>query len=239
MRQSRVQALEVMVDATFDLMETCRAAAVRKVVFASSASVYGMADAFPTTEQQNAYNNRTLYGAAKAFGEGLLRSFNDMYGLDYTALRYFNVYGPGMDLHGVYTEVLIRWMERIAQGQPPVIFGDGLQTMDFVHVDDVARANILAATIPAKDQVFNVGAGVETSLQDLARQLAQVMGRPDLVPVHVGDNPVNPVRRRLAAVAAAQDVLGFRSRISLDEGLRDLVSWWQGQTAPTLVEAAE
>jgi UDP-glucose 4-epimerase len=231
------EALEVMVDATFDLLEACRTSGVRKVVFASSASVYGMADAFPTTEQQNAYNNRTLYGVAKAFGEGLLRSNNDMYGLDYTALRYFNVYGPGMDLHGVYTEALIRWMDRIAHGEPPVIFGDGLQTMDFVHVDDVARANILAATMPATDMVFNVGTGVETSLQDLARQLAVVMGRPDLVPVHVGDNPVNPVRRRLADVAAARDVLDFTSRISLDDGLRDLVSWWRGQTLAMFVDA--
>jgi UDP-glucose 4-epimerase len=231
------EALEVMVDATFDLLEACRTSGVRKLVFASSASVYGMADAFPTTEQQNAYNNRTLYGAAKAFGEGLLRSYNDMYGLDYTALRYFNVYGPGMDLYGVYTEVLIRWMDRIARGEPPVIFGDGLQTMDFVHVDDVARANILAAAMPATDMVFNVGAGVETSLQDLARQLAVVMGRPDLVPVHVGDNPVNPVRRRLADVAAARDVLGFTSRISLDDGLRDLVSWWRGQKLAMFADA--
>ena len=231
------EALEVMVNATFDLLEACRTSGVRKLVFASSASVYGMADAFPTTEQQNAYNNRTLYGAAKAFGEGLLRSYNDMYGLDYTALRYFNVYGPGMDLYGVYTEVLIRWMDRIARGEPPVIFGDGLQTMDFVHVDDVARANILAAAMPATDMVFNVGAGVETSLQDLARQLAVVMGRPDLVAVHVGDNPVNPVRRRLADVAAARDVLGFTSRISLDDGLRDLVSWWRGQKPAMFTDA--
>lgn len=234
------EALEVMVDATFDLLETCRSAGVRKVVFASSASVYGMADAFPTPEQQNAYNNRTLYGAAKAFGEGLLRSFNDMYGMNYVALRYFNVYGPGMDLHGKYTEVLIRWMDRLVRGEAPVIFGDGLQTMDFVHVDDVARANILAATMPATDAVFNVGAGAETSLRELAAQLATVMGRPDLTPVHVGDNPVNPVRRRLADVGAARSALGFEAKIPLDEGLRDLVSWWQDQQAAArTTEAAE
>ena len=113
-------------------------------VAASSASVYGMADRFPTDESQHPYHNRTLYGAAKAFNEGLLRSFAEMYGLDYVALRYFNVYGPRMDVHGVYTEVLIRWMERIAAGQPPLIFGDGKQTMDFLDVRDVARANVLA-----------------------------------------------------------------------------------------------
>lgn len=223
------KALEVMVDATFDLLELCRDAKVRKVVFASSASVYGMADQFPTPEGQNPYNNRTLYGAAKAFGEGLLRSFNDMYGLDYVALRYFNVYGPGMDLHGKYTEVLIRWMDLIARGEPPAIFGDGLQTMDFVHVDDVARANVLGAVLPVSDMVFNVGTAVETSLRDLAAKLAQVMGRQDLVPAHVGDNPVNPVRRRLADVSLARQMLGFETRIPLEDGLRELVSWWRSR----------
>ena len=102
---------------------------------------------FPTREDHHPYNNRTWYGASKIMLEGLLRSFNDMYGLPYVALRYFNVYGPRMDIHGKYTEVLIRWMERIAAGEPPLIFGDGKQTMDFVYIDDVARANILALAV--------------------------------------------------------------------------------------------
>ena len=106
-------AMEVMVDATFDLLELCVKHDVEKVIAASSASVYGMAEEFPTTERQNPYDNRTLYGAAKAFNEGLLRTFNDMHGLDYVAFRYFNVYGDRMDIHGRYTEVLIRWMERL------------------------------------------------------------------------------------------------------------------------------
>ncbi len=157
-------AMEVMVQSTFDLLELCVQHEVEKVVAASSASVYGMADEFPTTERQNPYNNRTLYGAAKAFNEGLLRTFNDMYGLDYVAFRYFNVYGDRMDIHGRYTEVLIRWMERLEAGQPPIIFGDGQQTMDFVHVRDVARANILGAKADVSDEVFNVASGTETSL---------------------------------------------------------------------------
>lgn len=232
------EALEVMVDSTFNLFEECVRASVRKVVFASSASVYGTAAQFPTTEQQNPYDNRTLYGAAKAFGEGMLRSCNDMYGLDYVALRYFNVYGPGMDVHGKYTEVLIRWMERIARGEPPVIFGDGLQTMDFIHVDDVARANLLAATSPATDMVFNVGAGIETSLLELAQQLTKVMNRGDLVPTHVGDNPVNPVRRRLASIDAAKEMLGFEAKVPLEAGLRDLVNWWRNQQVRARVAEA-
>ena len=108
--------------------------------------------------------------------EGLLRSYNDMYGLPYVALRYFNVYGPRMDIHGKYTEVLIRWMERIAAGQPPLIFGDGTQTMDFVYIEDIARSNVLALQSEANDNVFNVASGVETSLNDLAMALLKVMG---------------------------------------------------------------
>ena len=113
---------------------------VGKVVAASSAAVYGAAETFPTPETHHTYaQHDTLYGAAKAFNEGLLRSFHDMYGLDYVALRYFNVYGPRMDIHGQHTEVLVRWMDRIADGEPPLILGDGAQTMDFVYVEDVAR----------------------------------------------------------------------------------------------------
>src|SRR5262249_30656052 len=143
---------------------------------ASSASVYGLAEAFPTREDHHPYGNRTLYGAAKAFNEGLLRSFNEMYGLDYVALRYFNVYGPRMDIYGAYTEVLIRWMDRIAEGKPPLVFGKGDQTMDFVYVEDVARANLLAARAGVSDAVFNVASGVETSLVELAGTLLRVMG---------------------------------------------------------------
>ena len=147
---------------------------------ASSASIYGMAERFPTTEAHHPYNNRTLYGAAKSFSEGLLRSFNDMYGLDYVALRYFNVYGPRMDMHGRYTEVMVRWMERIEAGLPPIIFGDGLQTMDLVHVHDIARANILAAAGAGDRRASSTSAAsTETSLLDLARDARRAMGRPD------------------------------------------------------------
>jgi nucleoside-diphosphate-sugar epimerase len=219
-------ALEVMVDGTFNVLEAADQACVRKVVAASSASVYGMADRFPTGESQHPYHNRTLYGAAKAFNEGLLRSFYDMYDLDYVALRYFNVYGPRMDVHGVYTEVLIRWMERIAAGLPPMVFGDGSQTMDFVYIEDVARANVLAARADAGDEVFNVASGVETSLVDLARLLMRVMGA-DLEVVHAPERKVNPVSRRLADTSAAAERLGFRAEVGLEEGLRRLVAWWR------------
>ena len=219
-------AKDVLVDGTFNVLEACVQAKVARVVAASSASVYGLAEAFPTDESHHGYDNRTIYGAAKMFNEGLLRSFNDMYGLNYVALRPFNVYGPRMDTHGAYTEVMIRWMDAIDSGKAPVIFGDGMQTMDFVHVTDVAKASVLAAVSPASDAVFNVGTGVETSLNELARMLIAVMGS-HMHPEHAEARKVNPVSRRLASVEAASQALGFRAAVGLEEGLRDLVGWWR------------
>jgi UDP-glucose 4-epimerase len=221
-------ALESLVDGTFTVLEAAVEHGVGKVVASSSASVYGLAEQFPTTERHHPYNNDTFYGAAKAFNEGMLRSFTSMYGLDYVALRYFNVYGPRMDIHGVYTEVLIRWMERIAAGQPPLILGDGLQTMDFVHVEDIARANLLAAQADVTDDVFNIASGEETSLLELAHRMLAAMGS-DLVPEHGEARKVNAVSRRLADVTAARERLGWRAEIGLDEGLRGLVEWWRAE----------
>jgi UDP-glucose 4-epimerase len=221
-------AKDVLVDGTFNVLEAAVGAKVRKVVAASTASVYGLAETFPTVEAHHPYANRTIYGAAKAFSEALLRSFNEMYGLDYVALRYFNVYGPRMDVFGAYTEVLIRWMEGIAAGKPPTIFGDGTDTMDFVHVDDIVRANLLAASSPATDQVFNIGSGTETSLNQLADTLLNVMNsrlRPEYAP----PRKVNPVKRRLASIEAARQTLGYHPQVSLEDGLRSLVAWWQEQ----------
>jgi nucleoside-diphosphate-sugar epimerase len=219
-------AKDVLVDGTFNVVEMAVRAGVRKVVAASSASVYGLAEEFPTAETHHPYANRTLYGAAKLFNESLLRSFHDMNGLDYVTLRYFNVYGPRMDVYGKYTEVMIRWMEAIAAGRPPVIFGDGNTTMDFVHVEDIARANILAASSPATDTVLNVGSGRETSLDELAAMLLSIMGSP-LAPEHAPARKVNPVTRRLAAIDDAWRQIGFRTQVGLEEGLRSLVVWWQ------------
>jgi UDP-glucose 4-epimerase len=221
-------ALEVLVDGMFNVTEAAVKAKVKKIVAASSASIYGMAEEFPTTEKQHPYANRTFYGAAKAFNEGILRSFCDMYDLPYIALRFFNVYGPRMDIFGVYTEVLIRWMERIAAGKGPLILGDGKQTMDFVYVEDIARANIAAADSDITDDVFNIASGTETSLNDLAHALLRVMGSN--APLEYGpERKVNAVARRLADVSKAKRMLGFQTRVSLEEGLRRLVAWWQAE----------
>jgi len=219
-------ALEVLVDGTFNVFEAAVAGGVDKVISASSASVYGMAEEFPTSERHHHHNNDTFYGAAKSFNEGMLRSFRAMYGTDFVLLRYFNVYGPRMDVHGLYTEVLVRWMERIADGRPPLIFGDGRQTMDFVFTSDIARANVLAAASAVTDGVYNVASGTETSLLELAETLLDAMGS-DLSVEHGPERAVNGVVRRLADTTAAERDLGFVPEVGLEQGLRELVEWWR------------
>jgi UDP-glucose 4-epimerase len=230
-------AKDVMIDGTYNVLESAVRHGVGKVVAASSASVYGLAETFPTSESHHPYANDTLYGAAKVFNEGLLRSFHAMYGLDYVALRYFNVYGPRMDIHGVYTEVLVRWMERIQAGQPPLILGDGSQTMDFVYIPDVARSNLLAAEAEVTDAVFNVASGTETSLLELAEMLLKVMGS-DLDVEFGPERRVNKVSRRLADTTAARRELGFTADTDLEAGLRGLVEWWRTERAPSLAAAS-
>ena len=224
--QDPKKCLEVLVDGTFNVAEACVKQGIKKIVAASSASVYGMAQEFPTDEMHHPYNNRTIYGASKVFNENLLRSFNDMYKLDYIALRYFNIYGPRMDAHGKYTEVLIRWMECIVRNEPPQIFGDGLSSMDFVFVKDVARANILAMKSQYSDKFFNIASGVETNLNELLSELLKVMGS-SLEPVYRDERKVNPVRKRLASIRLAEKYLNFNAEHALDQGLRELVEWWK------------
>ncbi len=230
------EAMQVMCDGSFNVVDAAHHAGVKKLVAASSASIYGLADQFPTREDHHPYNNRTWYGASKIMLEGLLRSYHSMYALPYVALRYFNVYGPRMDIHGKYTEVLIRWMERIATGQAPLIFGDGEQTMDFIYIDDIARANVLALQSEQTDEVFNVASGTETSLNQLAAALAKVMGS-DLSPVYGPERSINPVPRRLASTEKAERLLGFRAGADLEQGLRRLVKWWQESRESTMVHA--
>lgn len=218
-------ALEVLVDGTFNVFEAAADRGVDKLIAASSASVYGLAEQFPTAERHHHHNNDTFYGAAKSFNEGMLRSFRSMRGLDFVILRYFNVYGPRMDVHGLYTEVLVRWMERIVDGEAPLIFGDGRQTMDFVFTADIARANLLAAASDVTDGVYNIASGTETSLLGLAEALLEAMGS-DLPVVHGPDRAVNGVTRRLADVEAARADLGFSADTELTQGLRELVAWW-------------
>ena len=215
---------EVMMDGTFNVLESCAKHKVKKIVASSSASVYGEPDTLPMDETAQ-LNNRTLYGGAKVALEHYLRAFRDTHDMKYVALRYFNLYGQRMDITGVYTEVMVRWMDRIDEGLPPVIFGTGSQTMDFVHIADVARANVLALETDIDDDVFNVATGVETSLAELCAMMLDLMGRNDIKPEFTADRKLGPVGRRRGGVTKAKDKLGFETQVGLREGLTQLIAW--------------
>lgn len=220
-------ALEVMFDGTYNVMECCVKYNIKKIVLASSASIYGMADIFPTREDHHPYNNHTLYGAAKLANEGMFRSFYGMYGMKYNALRFFNVYGPRMDIYGKYTEVIIRWYRLIREGKQPLIFGDGKQTVDFVFVEDVARANVMALKTEIVHEAFNIASGTETSLEQTCLLLLDVMGsslKPKYVPMP-DDRKKVEVIRRIADISKARTQIGFEAKTSLREGFTKLVNW--------------
>ena len=206
------EAVEVLIDGSLNVLEAATKHKVKKVIAASSASVYGEPSYLPIDEA-HPFNNRTLYGAGKIATEQMLRAFYTSYGLPYAAFRYFNVYGPRMDMVGVYTEVLIRWLDAIDAGQPPLIFGDGEQSMDFVYVEDVARVNLLAAQSDVSDEVFNIGTGTQTSLTELCRLLLTITGS-SLQPEYREARVVANVQRRRASVEKAATMLGFRAAVS-------------------------
>jgi UDP-glucose 4-epimerase len=219
------EGFDVMLKATFSLANLCVKHKIKKVIYSSTASVYGLAQNFPTPETDNPYNNQTFYGGAKVWGEQLFRSYKFMYGLDYIALRYFNVYGPKMDTDGKYTEVMIKWLDCIRDGKQPAIFGDGTDSMDFVHVKDVAHANVLALLSDVSDEAFNVGDQAETNLIQMLDALLKVNGS-DLNPVFKEANSVNPVSRRLADISKAKNLLGYSPALSLEQGLKELSKWY-------------
>jgi UDP-glucose 4-epimerase len=214
--------LEVNVVGTQNVIEAARDLKVKRVVFSSSASVYGEPSYLPMDEK-HPFNNRTAYGASKIAGEQMLRAFYEMYGLNYVGLRYFNVYGPRQDHRGAYVSVFMRFLDRIDKGEPPVLFGDGSQTMDFIYVEDVARSNLLALKAEATDANYNIASGTETSLNELAKLILQLMGST-LQPIYKKD--ANPgVQKRKAGVERAKTDLGFEAAIPLEEGLKKLIAW--------------
>jgi UDP-glucose 4-epimerase len=217
------EAIQVLIDGTSNVLESAVRHKVKKIVAASSASVYGDPSYLPMDEN-HPFNNRTLYGAGKIANEQMLRAYYEMFKLPYVAFRYFNIYGPRMDIDGVYTEVLIRWMDAIEAGQPPKIFGDGLQSMDFVYVEDVARANVAGLVADATDEVFNVGMGVETTLNELCHMLLKVSGS-NLKPEYHEARKVNNVRARRATTEKAEKMLGFKANVDLETGLKLLIEW--------------
>ena len=220
------EAKETLVDGMFNVITSAIEHNVKKIVYASTASIYGMADEFPTGESHHPYNDKTLYGAFKLCGEGMLRAFHDMVGLDYTVLRFFNVYGPRMDIHGKYTEVIIKWLDRIDAGERPVIFGSADQTLDFVYVADVVNALIMAMKSDTKDAI-NIGTGKETSLGELAELLVELRGNGSVNLGTICDitKPNNAVSRRKADIAKAKAWLGWSPEWSLPDGLKKLIEW--------------
>ena len=227
------EAVEVLIDGTLNVAEAALKYNVKKVLAASSASVYGDPSYLPIDES-HPFNNRTMYGAGKIALEQMLRALHDTSGLPYIAFRPFNVYGPRMDMVGLYTEVLIRWLDAIEANKPPLIFGDGTQSMDFVYVEDVARAYLLAARSDVVDDVFNIGTGVQTSLNELCNLLLRLTGS-SLRPEHREPRSVANVQRRRAAVEKAHKILGFRATVSLEHGLGELVRWRQAAKAMSTV----
>jgi len=219
-------AVEVNVVGTYNVVEAAQRAGVRKVVYSSSASVYGNALFTPMTED-HPFNNRTMYGATKIAGEQFFRAIHEQHGLDYVALRYMNIYGPRMDDRGTYVSVIVKVLDRIASGERPVIFGDGSQAYDFVYVEDVARANVLSLTSDATDECINVGIGVRTSIRELVDSLLRITGS-SLEPEYRPQEQMF-VTHRVGSTDKAERLLGFRAVVPLDEGLERVVAWHRAQ----------
>lgn len=215
-------AWETGVMGTWNVLEACLAHDVKRVVYSSSASVYGNALAVPMTED-HPFNNRTTYGATKIACEQMFRAIYDQHGLPYAAMRYMNVYGPRMDDRGTYVSVIVKVLDRIARGERPVIYGDGSQTYDFIDVRDVARANVLAMEADCADEAFNIGFGAGTTINELVRELLSLTGS-SLEPEYRTEER-SFVTERIGSIDKAESLLGFRAAIGLREGLQHLIDW--------------
>ena len=215
-------AWEVNTLGTWNVVDACLQAGVKRIVYSSSASVYGNALATPMTED-HPFNNRTTYGATKIANEQMLRAIYDQHKLPYIGMRYMNIYGPRMDYHGTYVSVIMKVIDRIFAGQPPVIFGDGSQVYDFIYVDDVARANVLGMKADCADECFNVGMGVGTSINELVTLLLELTGSP-LTPEYRPEAQ-SFVTHRIGSIDKAERLLAFRASTPLRDGLAKVVAW--------------
>jgi UDP-glucose 4-epimerase len=215
-------AWEVNTLGTWNVVEACLAAGVQRIVYSSSASVYGNALFTPMTEE-HPFNNRTTYGATKIANEQMLRAIYEQHGLPYVGLRYMNIYGPRMDYHGTYVSVIMKVLDRIFAGERPIVFGDGSQVYDFIHVEDVARANILGMQADCADENFNIGMGVGTTINELVQLLLELT-RSRLQPEYRREAQ-SFVTERISSTEKAERLLGFRARIPLREGLQSVLEW--------------
>jgi UDP-glucose 4-epimerase len=216
-------AFDVNVRGTFNVMEACVAHGVERLVYSSSASVYGDAVEEPMTED-HPFNNKNFYGATKICGEAMLRAFHHRYALNYVGLRYMNVYGPRQDYRGAYIAVIMKMLDAIDRGEGPTIYGDGSEAFDFVAVEDCALANICAIKAGTVDRFYNVGTGKRTSLREIAEKLLALTGSNQ--PINCAPrSQATLVRNRIGSPAKAKAELGFDAAIALDDGLRRLIAW--------------
>lgn len=215
-------AFHVNVEGTFNVLEACVKHKVKKLIYSSSASVYGDALQLPMTEE-HIYNNKTFYGATKIAGEHMCRAFYHRYGLDYVGLRYMNVYGARQDYKGTYIAVIMKILDRIDQGLPPLVYGDGSQAYDFIYVTDVARANICALTSQATNQCYNVGSGVQTSIKALTEELLRITNSSLSIQFEPAGQTF--VTNRIGDPTRANNELGFKYAIDLEQGLKELIEW--------------
>lgn len=215
-------AFHVNIEGTFNVLETCVKHNIKKLVYSSSASVYGDAVEIPMTES-HPYNNKTFYGAGKIAGEHMCRAYYHRYGLNHVGLRYMNVYGPRQDYKGTYIAVIMKILDRLDKGLPPIVFGDGSQSYDFIYVSDVAKANVCALQSTAADRFYNVGSGIQTSIKELAELILQITGSD----LEIQYEPAGQtfVTNRIGDTRLAEEELGFKYRVELEEGLKKLIQW--------------
>jgi UDP-glucose 4-epimerase len=221
-------AFDVNVAGTFNVLEACVANEVERLVFSSSASVYGDAVTEPMAED-HPFNNQNFYGATKIAGEAMARAYHHRYGLPYVGLRYMNVYGPRQDYQGAYIAVIMKMLDSIDRGEPLVIYGDGSQAYDFVYVGDCAMANICAMTADTVDRFYNVGTGVRTTIGELAEKLLEITGSD--VGIRYEPEGVTFVKNRIGSTELAKAEIGFEAEVGLTEGLRALVEWRQAHAS--------
>jgi len=215
-------AFHVNIEGTFNVLEACVRHEIKKLVYSSSASVYGDAVELPMTED-HIYNNKTFYGATKIAGEHMCRSYFHRYGLNYIGLRYMNVYGARQDYKGTYIAVIMKILDRLEKGLPPIVYGDGSQSYDFVYVTDVAKANICAVKSTATDNCYNIGSGTQTSIKELTELIIKITGSKQKIQYE--QSGVTFVTNRIGDPRRAAEELGFQYSIDLEEGLKLLINW--------------
>lgn len=219
-------AFEVNIAGTFNVLESCVKHKVKKLIYSSSASVYGDAVQIPMTED-HPFNNKNFYGATKIAGEAMCTAFNDRYGLKVIGLRYMNVYGPGQDQHAVYTGVVPIMLNKIAANETPVVNGDGSQAYDFIYVEDVALANVAALQSDVELGFYNVGTEVQTTIKDLCDTILRLKKSPLKVQYkpYAADDARQFVKNRIGSAKKAKKEIGFQHRFNLEEGLQKLIDW--------------